>query len=1058
MPQRLMVQKRRHSEGLANAGEPTVRIRLLGGFEVSVGTRLIEANGWRLKKAGSLVKLLALTRGHRLHRDLIMNLLWPDLGATSAANNLHRTLHVARKTLDPHAPASSTRYLRLTDQQIELCRGGTVWVDAVVFEQAAAAAVRTRYPAAHTAAADLYAGDLLPGDLYEPWAEERRTSLRQAYLSLLLGRAELHEESGDQTAAIEALRRAVDEDRGNEEVHAGLMRLLAIAGQPHEAIRQYERLRQALSTQLDTKPGDTTETLRQEIIDGDPLSGHTLRASRGPDVGESPQADTLPIPLTSFVGRERETLEIKRSLSMTRLLTLTGPGGAGKTRLAMQLATDLVGTYSQGVWLVELAPLSDPTLVVRTVAAALGIRERPGSSLTHTLCESLGSGRALIVLDNCEHLIGAAAQLTRDLLISCPKLKVLATSREPLGVVGEAVWPVPSLSLPDPEWDSSVAGLMRCEAACLFMDRARSRLPAFELTSQNAPSVATICRELEGLPLAIELSTARMGALAVEQVAERLEDSLKLLTGGDRTAAPRHQTLRATLDWSYALLSGPERKLFESLSVFAGGWTLEAAEAVGTGGELEVGELVDLLPRLANKSMVVVEAKLDPSGELRYTMLEPVRQYGWGRLEASGEAGVVRRRHADWYFELAKGAEPWLRGAWLGAWRGRLELEYGNLRAALEWAFENGESDLGLWFGGALAEFWYMSGNLSEARRWLEAALDRSLDAPPTPTRARALARAGWIAWEQGDYERSLDLSEQSLAFSRELGDTAGIVAALSSRGWVALLNNDLAEASVLAEDALALARETGDSGAIARALVIPGLAAVASRDHERAVALHEESLSLARVARDNTTIALAFGLGAFAYLGCDDLWRAQELCEEGFLASPQPPVMVVTGFLLHASAAVAGSQGHPARAARLWGAAESLRETIGAILSPLELHTYGPYVDSARAKDDATAWEECWAEGKAMSSKQAVAYALAGSEDEGYTAPRGDLSQDPQAGRQPEGTLTGREQEVAALTAHGLTNRRIAEELSISVRTVDTHVGKILKKLGLDSREQVAV
>jgi predicted ATPase len=382
--------------------------------------------------------------------------------------------------------------------------------------------------------------------------------------------------------------------------------------------------------------------------------------------------------------------------------------------------------------------------------------------------------------------VDAAANFVKDLLCACPNLRVLATSREPLGISGETVWPVPTLSLPDPEAEISVDALMSAEAVRLFVDRARSRLLRFELTQENARSVATICRDLDGIPLAIELSTARMGALAVEQVAERLEDSLKLLTGGDRTVAPRHQTLRATLDWSYELLSELERSLFGRLSVFAGGWTLEVAEAVGAGEGIEEGEVLDLLSGLVNKSMVVVEAA-DGSG-LRYGMLEPVRQYGQELLAASGEADGVRRRHAFYYFALAKEVEPWLRGARQEVWLQRLEREYANLRAALEWALERGETELGVWFGGALAEFWYVSGHLSEGRRWLEAALASSSDAPPTPARAKALARAGWIAWEQGDYARSVALSQESLALSRELEDEAGAVAALSNLGWAALL------------------------------------------------------------------------------------------------------------------------------------------------------------------------------------------------------------------------------------------------------------------------------
>nr|MDQ5827315.1 LuxR C-terminal-related transcriptional regulator [Chloroflexota bacterium] len=467
--------------------------------------------------------------------------------------------------------------------------------------------------------------------------------------------------------------------------------------------------------------------------------------------------------------------------------------------------------------------------------------------------------------------------------------------------------------------------------------------------------------------------------------------------------------------------------------------------------------VVDLLSRLVNKSMVVVVEATEGLG-LRYGMLEPVRQYGQELLVGSGEADSVRRRHAFWYFDLAKEVEPWLRGARQEVWLEHLEREYSNLRAALEWTLESGEIELGLWFGGALGEFWYLSGHLSEGRRWLEAALASSSDAPPTPARAKALARAGWIAWEQGDYGRSVDLSEESLVLSRELEDEAGALAALSNLAWAALLGNDLGRASALAQEALALGRAQKDSGGVARALLIVGLASVAKGEHELAVALHEESMELAREAQDGLAMALSLGMGTFASLGRGDYRRARELCEEGLALSLRPRVMNVTAFHLHASAALASSQGRPARSARLWGAAESVRESIGASLSPVELSVYEPYIDAARTKLKGAAWEEAWAEGKAMTVEEAVEYALAISEKQqrGRTPRRRPTPKEPLSSGLPEDVLSRRELEVAALAGGGLTNRQIAEELSISEHTAATHLRRILKKLGLRSRAQL--
>jgi predicted ATPase/DNA-binding SARP family transcriptional activator/DNA-binding CsgD family transcriptional regulator len=984
-----------------------------------------------------------------------MDVLWPDLDAKSQANNLHRTLHLARKVIEGSQGNAASSYLRLRGDLVVLCPDRPLWVDVEAFEGAAATARRIREPAAYRAALDLYTGELLPEDRYAAWAEEKREGLRLLHHTLLVELAALHEEREEYRPAVEALERAAAEEPTHEAARMGLMRLYAVNGRRNEAILQYGRLRKTLSEELGMHPTGASRRLYEEIRAGKSPTAPPPHPARPSREAASAAPNNLPASLTSFVGRESALLEVKRLLAMTRLLTLTGAGGSGKTRLALEVGRELASTYADGVWLAELAALSDPTLMPRAVAAALGVREQPDRSVTRTLCNHLGSRQTLLVLDNCEHLVDAAAHFVKDLLCACPNLRVLASSREPLGLSGETIWPVPTLSLPDPEAEISVEALMGAEAVRLFVDRARSRLPGFELTQENARSVATICRELDGLPLAIELSTARMGALAVEQITERLEDSLKLLTGGDRTVAPRHQTLRATLDWSYELLSEPERRLFGRLSVFAGGWTLEAAEAVGAGEGIEEGEVLDHLSRLVNTSMVVIEVAED--GGLRYGMLEPVRQYGQELLAASGEADPVRRRHASWYFELAKEVEPWLRGARQEVWLQHLEREYGNLRAALGWALERGETELGLWFGGALGEFWYLSGHLSEGRRWLEAALASGPDAPPTPARAKALARAGWIAWEQGAYGRSVALSEESLALSRELEDEAGAVAALSNLGWAALLGKDLGLASALSEEAVTLGRALGDAGGVARALLILGLAAVARGDHDRAVALHEESLEMAREAEDGLAMALSLGMGALSSLGRNDDRRARALCEEGLRLSLQPRVMNVTAFHLHASAALASSQGRLSRSARLWGAAESVRETIGATLSPVELHVYGPYINAARAGLDEAAWEEAWAEGKAMTVEEAVEYALAESEKQRRGRPRrASIPNEAPTSGQLDDVLTRREMEVAALAGGGLTNRQIAEELSISEHTAATHLHRVLKKLGLRSRAQL--
>jgi predicted ATPase len=398
----------------------------------------------------------------------------------------------------------------------------------------------------------------------------------------------------------------------------------------------------------------------------------------------------LPSALSSFVGRKKELAEVRRLLEDTRLLTLTGPGGCGKTRLALAAADELVGTFADGVWLMDLAPLADSSLVPQAVASTLGLREQPGRWLTETLSDNLASKRVLLVLDNCEHLVEACAELAESLLLFCPELRVLATSREPLGIAGEVAWPVPSLSLPDLRRAPNIETLPRYESARLFVERTEAVKPTFAVTEQNAPLVAKICYRLDGIPLAIELAAARSKVLSVEEISERLDDCFALLSAGNRTALPRHRTLHATMDWSHDLLPEQERILFRRLSVFAGGFTLEAAESVCAGEHLERNEVLDLLSHLVDKSLVIVREGVV---ETRYRLLETVRQYGRERLDASEDE--VERRHADFFVGLAEEAEGELSGPDQARWLTLLQTEHDNLRAALSWSLGK-KRDLGL--------------------------------------------------------------------------------------------------------------------------------------------------------------------------------------------------------------------------------------------------------------------------------------------------------------------------------------------------------------------------
>ena len=571
--------------------EPTadttaLRIQLLGSFWVSVGLRLIADAAWRRRKAASLVKLLALAPEHRLHREQVIEALWPELEPEAALNNLHRILHVARRVLEPElAPAAPSRYLGLQGDRLVLCPAAPLWTDVAAFADAATAARRTQDPAAYQTALDVYTGDLLPEDRYEDWVAGPREEFRERYLSLLVELAQVHEARGAYPAAIETLQRVVAAEPIHEDAHAGLMRLYALTGQRQQALRQYQRLRAALERDLGVEPAAASQALYQDIVAGR-LPAAPLRTSdRAIPTETTSQAappTNLPSAVTRFIGRRQELADLKDLLGTTRLLTLTGAGGSGKTRLALELAASVLPAYPDGVWLIELAALTDPDLLPQTVAATLEVREQPGQPLLTTLLTALKARRLLLVLDNCEHLVEACAHLAASLLRACPHLRLLATSREALGMAGETTWRVPSLALPDPAHRPPLDRLPQYDAVRLFLDRAQASRPGFALTPGNAAAVVQLCARLDGIPLALELAAVRVKVLPVEQLAAHLDDSLALLSGGNRTALPRHQTLRAAIDWSYDLLAEPEQVLLRRLAVFAGGFTLEAAEAVYT--------------------------------------------------------------------------------------------------------------------------------------------------------------------------------------------------------------------------------------------------------------------------------------------------------------------------------------------------------------------------------------------------------------------------------------------------------------------------------------------
>jgi len=880
--------------GLAPPLTPALRVRTLGGFTVWRGDSELAPGCWSRRTVAALFKCLLTAPGQRLAREQAADLLWPDADRDQSGVNLRAAIHRLRAVLD--APGAGTSYLRsegsilILDPQLESpVQQDQGWLDADAFAGAARRALAGGDIAVGQAALDLYGGEYLPDDPYEEWAAARREELRQQYHALLLRLARLNADAGDTAGAVWRLRLLLAADPCHEPAARLLMRLLAADGARAEALRAYEVLVRALRDDLDVVPTPETESLHA-----------TLRAAAAPAAPRTePQTPptNLPAALTSFVGRGRELAAVEYGLAQgpgaCRLLTLTGAGGGGKTRLALEVAAAVRPHYPDGVWLVELAALADPALVPAAVAAALDLRELPGASFMAAmaaLTDTLQVRRMLLVLDNCEHLVAACAGLAARLLRACPHLQILATSREALGIAGETVWRLPPLSLPPltedlrqfPRADAppgraeedvvveaaALDRLQRFEAVQLFVERARASRPDFTLTGRNAAAVAQICRRLDGLPLAIELAAARLSALSTRDVAARLDDRFRLLTAGNRAALPRHQTLRGVLDWSYTLLNAPEQALLRRLAVFAGGWTLEAAETVCAGEPVRECDVLDLLAGLEAKSLVTLvddPAPPDPheDGESRYGLLETVRQYAADHLAANGELDAAGGAHAAYILTLAERAEPGLYGPRQRYWLDRLEAEHDNIRAALAWSTREGaDAQTAARLTGALGWFWRLHGHLNEGRRWLTIVLSKECGVGDDASRLRAgaLNAAGMLAERQHDYAPAEQALQESVARYRALGDDQGMADALNNLGHVVWDCSDYARAHPLFQESLSLRRTLGDERGVASSLNNLARVHRYQGDVEAATALYEQSLALWKRVGEPWGIATVLG------------------------------------------------------------------------------------------------------------------------------------------------------------------------------------------------------
>jgi predicted ATPase/DNA-binding SARP family transcriptional activator len=828
-----------------NAAETTpeaIVIELLGGCRISAAGRLCEPSTWRLRKAAQIVKLLAVTSGRQLHREELLERLWPALDADAAGNNLRVTLHFARAFLTQGGFDGPT-VLRLRDGRLILFPELPVQTDIDAFTSAADTALQGHDAAACDAALALYRGDLLPDDRFEDWTDEPRERLRGTVVRLLLHLVQLRLAEGAHEHAIAALRHALTHDPVNEGAHVALMRLYASGGQRVAALRQYQILREALARELDIEPDPATTRLYEALLAGERPAQPAEAAGVLPGVVATAQRAApvvaLPASLTSFVGRTQELAALGDALAQTRLVTVTGPAGIGKTRLAIEAARTAAARYPTVV-MVDLSGISEPSLVPPAIGAALGVVETPGRLLDELLAERLQPG-ALLLVDTCEHVIDAAARVLAMLLARCPRLSVLATSRERLRIDGERAWPVPPLPIPD--GPVPARDLPRVDAVQLFVERARLVAPSFAVTPDNSAAVAELCRRLEGVPLAIELAATRVRGLAPSEILDRLGNALDLLAGHARDRAPRQQSLRAAIEWSYALLSPAEQHLFQRLAIFAGSTTIEAIEAVCT-PEHGPEATLDLLFSLLDKSLLSAE---EWQGVTRYRQLDTIRQYAAEHLARSGDARHVLARRRDWYVALAEQAELGMIGLHTQEWMARLQPEIDTLRLVLRDSATAGDQTTVVRLAAHLWAFWLISGRLSEGRGWIEQALR---DAPPgtlpEPLVVRGQAAAGLLAQRQGEYQQATRWSEESLVRARTIDDRLSLTYALTNLCLCALYRGEAERTIALAHEGLALSREIGMLAGIPTCLSSIGLAEYWRGDLEAAMHWLREAVAAA--------------------------------------------------------------------------------------------------------------------------------------------------------------------------------------------------------------------
>jgi predicted ATPase/DNA-binding CsgD family transcriptional regulator len=758
--------------------------------------------------------------------------------------------------------------------------------------------------------------------------------------------------------------------------------------------------------------------------------------------------NNIPVPLTSLVGRQKEVDEVGRLLSTSRVLTLLGPGGVGKTRLAIEVANAVASKFLNGVCWVDIASLADPELIPQTIAKALDIYLAPYQAPLEAIENYLQSQDLLLVLDNCEHLIARVSKLVENLLRICPKLNVLTASRDELGIYGEVTWRVPSLAIPDIDLIAPLQSLAEYPSVQLFVERGAAVLPGYSLTEFNYQPIALICRRLDGLPLAIELAAVRIKMLSANEIAARLDDRFELLTGGSRNALPRQQTLRATLDWSYDLLSEAEQKLFRSLSVFADYFSLQAAEKVAYSNlpSPEEVNFLDLFEQLVNKSLIKAEIELPAfKSRTRYQMQETIREYAREKLLINGETVAVHAAYLAYYLSLVSQAEPNLYNQEQSLWSDRLEAEYDNLRAAIEWSIGNHQIESAARLALDIAHFWQIRGYYCEAAMWLDRIL--AFQGITDQPRAKLLLVRGQIAQAQGEYEQATAFVDSSLAIFRPLGDISGIAQGNALMGIIRVLQGERGQGIDFLEESLRTFKESGEEWQAARALLYISDSYNRMGNNEKASQLSHECLSLFTKLGDEWGIAFASGNAGEIARQQGDFKQAKKYFRNNLIYHWQQGQKGDIPYPLETLSLIAISEESYAHAIRLWGAAEVFREKANTPLPPAYQNDYQKYLTLAREKLGENAYLTYLQEGRELSAVDVINLAIHEDPIQVKASPVADSEP------MEEFHLTKREIEILRLVATGMTDAQVAKQLFLSPRTISKHLESIYSKLNVNSR-----